>query len=120
MTWVSNYVTHSCNLGACSGRCLQWWKRPSIGQRGPDAAILVDQGVDRATVQALVVENLPQTRVLPEDSLGGDLDFFCRPDAFLTGFRQPLFELGDVFFLPLPVASLVVSQPDGPRYWVLR
>lgn len=76
-------------------------------------AIPVDQGIDGIAAESLIVKDLPQTRVLPDDSSSGSLYLLCRLDAIGVGFGQPLLELCDIFSLPLPVPSLIISQASG-------
>ena len=75
----------------------------------------MDQGFDFIAAQSLVVEDLPQTRILPEDSSSGSLNLFCRLDAVGVSLCQPQLEVSDVFSLPLPVPSLIISQANSTR-----
>lgn len=76
-------------------------------------AILVDQGLDCIAVQSLVLKDLSQSRILPDDSPSGCLNLLCRLDAVCARFCQPSLEVSDVFSLALAVPSLVISKASG-------
>jgi len=73
----------------------------------------VDQGIDYIAAQSLVVEDLPQTRILPDDLSSSSLNLFCRLDAIGVSFCQPPLEVSDIFSLPQPVPSLIISQANS-------